>query len=140
MTYYATFRHRRPLDEGERTELLRALMRPHGRRWDLLIVCVLPEQTELIFRVREAPIGGVYELSDLVEKAKTKAGKEIVKRTGERFPPFYGESYDRIMRDAEELKTYWEAIYGSPVANELAESPEDYPALWVVSSEELEGR
>ena len=78
VTYYVTFRHRRALDDFERRTLLRALIKPYGRRWDLMIVCVLPESTDLILTVREAPTGEAYELSDVVEKAKTKASSEMM--------------------------------------------------------------
>jgi hypothetical protein len=136
VNYYVTFRHRRALDDFERRTLLRALIKPDGRRWDLLILCVLPEQTDLIFTVRAAPTGEAYELSDVVEKAKTKAGKEIVKKSGERFPPFYNESYDRILRDEAELEAYWQQIFDAPVKLELVEDSEEYDALWVANAPE----
>lgn len=129
--YYVTFRHRRDLDVEERQRLLTALLRPDARKWDLLILCVLPGLTELIFSVREQPTGKPYELSAIVEKAKTKAGREIVKRTGEKFSPFYAESYDRIIRDEAELAERWQAIHDSPVTSELVESPEEWAELWV---------
>ena len=131
VTYFVTFRHRRPLDESERFLLLRMLIKPDGRRWDLLILCVLPEKTDLIFRVLEAPSGEPYELSEIVEKAKTKAGKLIIKKSCERWPPFYNESFDRILRDEAELEERWEEIFESPSTFELAEDPEEYEGLWV---------
>ncbi|MEA2553536.1 MAG: hypothetical protein QOJ65_1712 [Fimbriimonadaceae bacterium] len=131
VTYYVTFRHRRALDEAERRYLLQALVRPDARRWDLLIACVLPEATELMFVVRDAPSGQPYELSNIVEKAKAKVGRLIIKNTGEKYPPFYAESYDRILRDQAELEERWQAILESPVSAELAEDPEDYEGLYV---------
>ena len=107
------------------------MRKPDGRRWDLQIACVLPERTDLIFRVLEAPSGEPYELSEIVEKAKTKAGKLIIKKSGERFPPFYAESYDRIIRDEAELEQRWEEIFDSPIQLELVEDPDEYPTLWV---------
>jgi hypothetical protein len=134
VNYYVTFRHRRELDEDERVLLLRALMRPEGRQWDLAILCILPETTELIFRVNEAPTGRPYELSDIVEKAKVKAAKQIMKKTGERYGPFYGESYDRIIRDDAEFEETWQRILDSPVSAELVEDPEEYRTLWVAEA------
>ena len=135
VTYFVTFRHRRPLDETERRLILRTLLKPDGRQWDLLILVVLPERTELMFKVREAPATGrPYELSDIVEKAKTKVGRMIIKKTEERFPPFYEESYDRIVRDDAELEERWQAIFDAPVNEELAESAEEYDALWVADA------
>lgn len=137
VTYYATFRHRRPLQESERRILLKSLLKPDSRRWDVMIVCVLPEQTEILFKVRESPQGEAYELSDILEKSKGKAGRQIIKVSGERFPPFYTESYDRIVRDEAELEERWLAILGSPVEAELVEDPDDYVGLWVSNMTDL---
>ena len=131
VTYYVTFRHRRALEEAERALLLKQLMRPDSRQWDLVIACVLPEATELIFVVRQKLSGEVYELSDIVEKAKAKTGREIIRNTGERYSPFYGESYDRIIRDPAELEDRWTSILESPVNAELVEDPEEWDALYV---------
>ena len=131
VTYFVTFRHRRPLTETERQLVLRLLIKPDGRRWDLLIACVLPEQTDLIFRVLESPSGEPYELSEIVEKAKTKAGKLIIKKSLERWPPFYNESFDRILRDEAELEVRWEEIFESPSNHGLCEDPDEYESLWV---------
>lgn len=137
VSYFVTFRHRRPLDDAERRLLLRALLKPDGRQWDLAIVVILPERTELLFSVLEAPATGrPYELSDIVEKAKTKVGRTIVKKTEERWPPFYEESYDRIVRDESEFEERWQAIFDAPVAEELAEASEDYDGLWVADAPE----
>lgn len=131
VSYYVTFRHRRELDEAERRALMKYLIRPEGRRWDLVILCILPAQTELIFSVRQDRTGEPYELSDIVEAAKRRAGNLIAKNTGERFPPFYSESFDRIIRDEVELEERWNAILQSPVDAELAEDPEEYDGLYV---------
>lgn len=132
--YYVTFRHRRPLEDFERGVLLNALMKSDGRKWDLLIVCVLPEVTDLIFTVLEAPDGRPFELSDVVEKAKTRAGKDIIKKSGERFSPFYNESYDRIIRDDAELEETWQRIFDGPERLELVEDAEAYDTLWVAGA------
>ena len=126
--YYVTFRHRRDLSPEECHILFRTLLKPDGRRWDLQILCVLPAATELIFTVIEAPTGRPYELSEIVEKAKTKAGKLIVKKSGERFSPFYNESYDRIVRDEAEFAERWEQIFDStPDTDE----EDEWEYLWV---------
>lgn len=131
VTYYATFRHRRQLEPREVDILLVNLLKSDGKRWDLVVVCVLPEVTEMLFTVREAPDGDRYELSDILEKAKIRAGKDIIKKSGEMYPPFYSESYDRIVRNDDEFEETWERIVGSPVDQELVEDPDDYPGLWV---------
>lgn len=131
VTYYVTFRHGRPLEAGERQWLFHELMRPHGKHFDFKIVCVLPETTEAMFEVAPGPDGQPQELARHIEAAKRKAGKKVVKSTGERFPPFFAESYDRIVRDAAEFEERWMAILESPVRTEMAEDPEEYATLWV---------
>ncbi len=131
VTYYVTFRHRRPLEPAERAQMLNALLRPEGRKWNLLILCVLPEATELIFTVNERREGEAFELSDIVEPAKRRVGKWVIKKTGERLPPFYEESFDRIVRDEVELQERFDAILESPVKAEMAAEPDEYDELWV---------
>jgi len=134
VTYYVTFKHRRPLTEPERVILFKDLLKPDGRKWNVDILCVLPEQTDLLFRVESDREGRPYELSDIVEKAKTKAGKRIMKLTEERYPPFYTESFDRIVRDESEEGMLFEVILAGPVDHELCEDPEDYRTLWVANA------
>lgn len=126
-----TFRSRRDLDERDRADLFRNILKLDGRKWSLLALTVLPDRTEMLVSVEDDANGVPYELSDLVEKAKTAASKAILKRTEERFPPFYGESYDHIVRDEEERETFYDALIDGAVAAELAEIPEDYPTLYV---------
>ncbi|MCU0316528.1 MAG: hypothetical protein MUC92_08045 [Fimbriimonadaceae bacterium] len=127
--YYVTFRHRRSLDEGEATLLYLQLFRAQRSKFDYLILCVLPEKTEMIFRLQEGQ--EELELSDVVEKAKRKAAALITKKTGEKYGPFYQESFDRIVRDESELEQLWLGILGSPVDEGLVSEPEDYCALFV---------
>ena len=131
VNYFLTFRHRRPLTEPEQQELFAALLKPQGRKWDVELLCVLPEKTEMVVTVETSPAGEPFELSDIVEKAKTKAGKAIIKKSGERYPPFYTESYDRIIRDEEELASTWESIVESSVKADVCTDPEEYQFLWV---------
>jgi hypothetical protein len=126
VTYYVTFRHRRPLEDDEQNALFRRLIGTDGRKLDFAILCVLPEATEMLFTVGEQ-----VELSDVVEKAKRRAGKDVTKRSGERFPPFYQESYDRIVRDDAEYEDTFLRILESPVKSGLAEDPSDWPSLYV---------
>jgi hypothetical protein len=132
--YYATFRHRRPLDASEREILFREIRKTEMRFLETDIIGVLPETSALIFRVKVDRHGRPAELSDALEKAKARAGKRIIKSTGERFPPFYEESFDRILRDELEYEAYWTEILESPVTAELAESPEDYATLYVANA------
>lgn len=129
--YYVTFRHRRELDDHERSALLAALLREQGRSLEHRIVCVLPATTELIFTVRSSPDGSAIELSGPIERAKRRAGAKIIKRSGERLPPFFSESFDRIIRDESELHERVACIVEAPSALSLAASFEAYEHIWI---------
>jgi hypothetical protein len=133
-TYYVTFRHRRALKEPEAKRLFQRCLRPQGRKYYLLILAILPEETHMLFRVEKDASGEEFELSDIVEKAKRQAGRAIIKDSGERFPPFYNESFDRIMRDEEELQQYFDRLLEAPVGHYDCEDPELYPYLFVAGS------
>lgn len=135
VTYYATFKHRRSLSGHEAETLLSELRKPDDKKLEIDIICVLPEQSELIFRVKFGPNDEPYELSDVLEKAKNRANKQITKRSGEERPVFYRESYDRILRDEAEYEEFWTNILESPIKAELCEEPDEYPGLYVRDAE-----
>lgn len=129
--YYVTFRHKRVLTEAEKAQLFTALLRQQEKQWRLDILCVLDEKTELVAKVVSKSDGQCAELSDIVEKAKTKAGRAIIKSSGERYPPFYFESYDRIVRDEGELEQIWANVIDA-ASNACEEGdPEEYRFLWM---------
>lgn len=84
----------------------------------------------MMLTLEPGPKGEPYELSDLVEKAKTKAGKKIIAKSGERFPPFYGESYDRIVRDDAELEERWTAVLDAHLAWAEESGDDEEATLW----------
>jgi len=114
--------------------LLSSLLKPDGKKWAVTIACVMPETSELLFTVHIDRQGTSYELAEIVERAKSRAGKQIVKKSGERFVPFYAESFDRIVRDQSEYEDRWTSIFESAVRAELVEDPEDWHALYVVEA------
>lgn len=133
VNYYVTFKHQRELEMGEREILFSRLFRAQRSKLDFALLCVRPKETEMVFQVKTAPSGEVYELSDVIEKAKKKAGAQIIKKSGERWPPFYIESFDRIIRDDAEFEELWLKILESVVTEELATEPEEYMHLWVAN-------
>jgi len=121
--YYVTFRHRRPLLDDERQWLLRGLLKTDGRALRLVGVRVDEEQTQMLFRVVGEKHDRPIELSDVIERVKTKVGKQIIKASGERWSPFYAESFDRIVRDDAELAELQSAFD--------SDLPEDDGFIWL---------
>jgi len=131
VTYYVQFSHRRPFSPEECGALLVALMRGEGSKVNFEIIAALPERTQMILRVSEAAREG-FEFADFIEAAKSKTSKKVMKRTGERFPPLYQESYDRIIRDESEYEEFWLQILNGPVDAELVEDPGEWPGFWAL--------
>jgi hypothetical protein len=128
VVYFVTFRHSRDLLDMERAILFAQLLRPDSQKYDLTALLVLADRTELIFRVRMTAEGPI-ELSKVVEHAKQKAGRRIMKSSGERYPPFFAESYDRIIRDEVELEERLDAMISAP------DDIDNYPTLFVAPTD-----
>lgn len=131
VNYYVTFRHKRTLNEFEMSLVLKRLLNVEGRKLEFSVLCVLPESTEMVFTVCDGLSGEKYELSDVIEKAKVKAGKEIIKKSGEKWPPFYHESYDRIIRDDAEFEETFLKIVESPSRSGHCEPDAEWDHLFV---------
>jgi hypothetical protein len=113
VVYFASFRHRRPLDDAERATVFASLMRGEGRHWELAALGVAPERTSLLVKMVSGREGVEPDLGKVLERAKKKAGDKILSKTGERFSPFGTESFDRIVRDEEEMEAFLAEIAAS---------------------------
>jgi hypothetical protein len=127
--YYVSFRHRRPLESAERKLLFQGLLKGEGGRVRFVIVGVFPETSEMVFTVPPSTNGAEAEFSKFIEACKRRIGKKIIENTGERFSPFYSESFDRILRDEDEFAERVEAICTLPVELELAEDHSEYETI-----------
>ncbi|MBV6459644.1 MAG: hypothetical protein HONBIEJF_02795 [Fimbriimonadaceae bacterium] len=83
---------------------MKRLLASNTKRWEIQAAAVADSSTQLIFRMLLGSAGAELELSDVLEKAKRRAGNDIIKKSGERFSPFYTESFDRIIRDENEYE------------------------------------
>lgn len=134
VTYLVNFRHRRPLDEAECNTVLTAILRGEGTRIKLICACSLPDETTVILMcLSEKP--AAMDFGDFIEKAKLKAGKRIILKTGERYSPLGTESYDRIIRDAAEFEEHWMKLISAPVDAEVVEDSSDWGGFWATTEE-----
>jgi len=122
VTYYATFKHTRELLDDEMNDIQAALMKQEGKQWTVLALLVLPERTEILFESLKDE-----DFSKVLEKTKRKAGDKIIKRSGERYPPFYFETYDRIVRDQDEFSERLDEFIKAPYQLGLVEEDEKWP-------------
>lgn len=131
VTYFVTFRHRRSLALNERHLLLNELRKSDDRKLEIDVANVTNDTTSLLFRVLQAPNEQPYELSDVIERAKTRAAKQITKKTAEIRPPFYSESFDRIVRDEVEYEELWQGMVSAADEEADAERWPEPPTLYV---------
>lgn len=105
VTYYVTFRHRRDLSPLERQDLFKRLTLL--KDLELFAMAVFADHTELMGRLNSS---ARKDLSEIVDRARNKVIKLIQKKSGERFPVFYGETYDHIVRDEAEYEEFCDRL------------------------------
>jgi hypothetical protein len=131
VTYYTTFRHRRNLTPEECQELFRVLLSLNIKKWDVCILCVLPDKTELIVKTLSNSEGHSIDLSNILEPAKRKAAKRIQKSSSEKYSVFYQESFDRIIRNEQEYEERLNEILKEPIDCGLVDEDGNYEFLWL---------
>jgi len=127
VTYYATFSYRRDLDEEEMQILFAELLKRLARGLNLILLATFPDKTEMVFRDRGK------DFTDTIEKAKVKAGKLLIEKSGERWPPYSTESFDRIIRDEDEYEETWTRIIDTCGESDIEDEDGDYPFIWTDS-------
>lgn len=92
-------------------------MRGEGRHWELAALGVAPEKTTLLVKMVSSQEGVEPDLGKVLERAKKKAGDKIIAKTGERYAPFGTESFDRIVRDEEEMESFMAEIVAATTSD-----------------------
>jgi hypothetical protein len=76
-------------------------------------------------------IAGVYDLGEIIHSAKSFSVHQINRQRGSRGSIWQDERFDRIVRDEVEFLEKWQYIMNNPLKQELAQSWEDYPWLYI---------
>jgi hypothetical protein len=124
--YYVTFRHRRPLTPHDR-RILFAQLKRLSKEWQINLLYVGENSSSMILEPPpNSPAEANQEFSDRLETLKLKAGRQIIKTTKEMWTPFYGESYDHIIRDEEDLLSILEDIEESAFGGHPEEDESEF--------------
>ncbi|MDH7515186.1 MAG: DUF1156 domain-containing protein, partial [Bacteroidota bacterium] len=130
-TYFVTFRIKEgTLAEPERQTVLEAIKHFHGERYWVLAAVVMPDHAHVILRPNQTRSGTDIRLGKLLQSIKGFSAREINKMRRKRGALWQEESFDRIIRDEEELLEKWKYIRQNPIKQGLCEKPEEYPFLW----------
>ena len=121
--YFVTFRvAKNILVDAERYIVLDHLNGGHGQFYHLLAAVVMPDHVHFLFKPTPP-----YELSRIMKGIKGVSSRKINERRCTSGRIWQEESWDRIVRDAEELQEKLVYMANNPVKAGLVGSPEEYP-------------
>ena len=121
--YFVTFRLRvGVLSWPEQWIAFNHIIQGDGRFHILIAAVVMPDHVHLIFKPLKA-----FSLSRIMKGIKGVSARLVNKSRNSRGPLWQDESYDRIMRNVDELYQKIGYMYYNPVRAELVENPDEYP-------------
>ena len=134
------------LTEAERDIVLSAIRYWDGLRWEVYAAVVMPDHVHSLARPLEKENSGRWDLGELLHSVKSFSAHEILKKRrvsslegpASRQPSsiWQDETYDRWMRDDDEVHEKVSYIIGNPVKSGLVEEPENYPWLYIRFSQD----
>jgi REP element-mobilizing transposase RayT len=125
-TYFVTMRLRvRPLVESEIRLLLEHIIAGHHRYYDLVAAVILPDHTHLLMSPRDG-----YSLSRIMKGLKGATARRLNQARGTKGTVWQAESFDRIVRDQQELDEKLNYMFMNPVKAGLTDDPNRYPGWY----------
>ncbi|MGA8809610.1 MAG: transposase [Thermoanaerobaculia bacterium] len=89
-----------------------------GERYDLYAWCVMPNHVHAVFSCMAG-----FDASSILHSLKSFTSKEINKALGRSGTRWQAESYDRCVRDSDELQRTIDYVLGNPIAAGLQDWP-----------------
>jgi REP element-mobilizing transposase RayT len=127
-TYFVTFRcHSKfQLPSQARDLVMTEIQQQHHKTIDLDAVVVMPDHVHAIFRLI-----GAYTLSQVLQQIKGRSSRRINQTLRRQGRVWLVESFDHIIRHAQELEEKMEYIRQNPAKQGLEGSPGSYRWLFV---------
>ena len=131
--YFVTFR----LASGElrleeRSLVLDHIRQGHDSFYRLIGVVVMPDHVHLVLKP-----GPGLDLSRIMKGIKGASARKINLSRETRGTVWQDESWDRIIRDEDELIGVLEYLVQNPVKAGLCAEPEAYPWLWILKDDSM---
>ena len=120
--YFITFRT--VVDELSKEEqilVLNLIKEGHNKYYYLYAVVIMPDHVHLILTIKED-----YSLSRIMKGIKGKSARSINKNRNGKGSIWQDESYDRILRNEEELFEKLKYMLNNPVKSGLTDDPWNY--------------
>ncbi len=137
-TYFITFRTHefRTLSPEARSIALNALCHWDNQRWKLFSAVVMPDHVHMVAKPLPKQGEQYWDLSEILHSVKSFSANEINKSEEKAgIPVWQTESYDRVIRDANELANELAYLNHNPVKARLVNEAEEY--VWRYVAGEL---
>lgn len=131
-TVFVTFatRGRWVIPERLRSVVLQHCLHDHTVKAWFHGVVVMPDHVHLVFTPLADASDQPYGLGEIMRGIKGASARSINKALGRTGPVWEAESYDRVLRKDENIRTVVEYVCRNPVEEGLATSEDDYRWLW----------
>jgi REP element-mobilizing transposase RayT len=139
-TYFVTFHLRngldagaaglRPLVESERAVAKHSLLFWHGKHWSLHALTIMPDHVHLLATPLACAPEQWHALPPILKSAKKYSSSQINLLRGERGSLWQEESFDRLVRNAEEYEEKLTYIIENAVRAGLVDDPWEWDGLW----------
>src|SRR5947209_1640064 len=98
----------------------------HGKRYDLVLAVVMPDHVHVLLCPRQRNTGTWYDLAGIMKGMKGASARKINQLLGTSGKVWQQESYDRIVRDEQELEEKIQYIWENPLRAGLVDDPERF--------------
>jgi len=109
-----------------------ALHYRHERAYDLLAFCIMPNHVHLVCTPLQREDGTYYAIHRILQSLKQHSARQANKVLGRQGTFWQEESYDHVVRDADELTRVVQYVISNPVKAGLISEWEAWP--WTYKS------
>ena len=103
--YFITFRSQRGgLPPVALRQMSTHILHDHGKRYDLVFGVVMPDHVHVVLQPRERKPGVWFDLAEIMKGLKGASARRINQLLGTRGTVWQDESFDRIIRDENEVE------------------------------------
>jgi putative transposase len=99
-------------------------------RYHTFALVVMPDHVHWLMQPLPKNNHEYWSLSSILHSIKSYSSKQINKFMKHIGIVWQDERYDRVVRNYQEFRNFWEYIRQNPVKAGLVDIPEDYPFLW----------
>ena len=132
--YFITFRLRRDVEPSmntqERSDVKSCALFWNDTKWTVHMLTVMPDHVHIIATPLQRPDGSWYSLSEILKSVKGYSARLINRCRDRRGSVWQQESFDRIIRDDEEMREKARYVLLNAVQRGLSEDGWSYDGFW----------